>query len=70
MIKRGREIRSGNYMLLIALLSEDIKMIEILTSSSNGIDGPPFIFLGFSRGSSASMKAFPPLLHMQQFFQY
>ena len=35
-----------------------------LTSSSNGIDGPPFMFLGFKRGNNESMKAFPPLLKM------
>lgn len=33
-----------------------------LTSSTNGIEGPPFMFFGFKRGNSASLKAFPALL--------
>ena len=33
-----------------------------LTSSSNGMHGPPLEFLGFNRGNRVSIKAFPPLL--------
>lgn len=59
-------------MHLIALLvsMKILRVIRMLTSSSNGIDGPPFIFLGFNRGSNASINAFPPILHIQPIFQY
>lgn len=32
------------------------------TSSSNGMQGPPLLFLGFNRSNNVSKKAFPPSL--------
>lgn len=45
-------------------VTEDV--VQIPTSSTNGIDGPPFMFLGFKRGNNVSIKAFPPLLQNQR----
>lgn len=37
------------------------------TSSTNGIEGPPFMFFGFKRGSKASIKALPALLSVAKY---
>lgn len=46
------------------MMQKHIYLQKLLTSSSNGIAGTPFMFFGFNRGNNDSIKACPPGLKM------